>query len=119
MSIAARPDSPNRPKGMFSAGEVSRLCGVPHRTVDFWARMKVVVPDIEAQGAGTDRWYSADSVVAVMICGKVGLSLTNRRQLVEAFRADPWPPHGILRYRISPMLEVFVNVARIRVEVTR
>ena len=54
--------------GEFLTGEASRLTGVSHRTIDFWAKSKLIVPSIaDANGTGSDRLYSFDDLVLLRV----------------------------------------------------
>jgi DNA-binding transcriptional MerR regulator len=50
----------------FSSGEVVRLTGISYRTLDYWARTKLIPPAVsQANGTGTERKYSFDDLVKI------------------------------------------------------
>jgi DNA-binding transcriptional MerR regulator len=57
-----------KPKTAFSTGEAAHIAGVSHRTVDYWARTRLVVPSVaEATGAGITRLYDFKDLVALRV----------------------------------------------------
>jgi DNA-binding transcriptional MerR regulator len=71
----------------FSAGEASRITGVPYRNIDHWARTKFIVPSIsEAKGTGTERKYAFDDLVALRVARELrqaGISTQALRRVVK------------------------------------
>lgn len=53
---------------VFLAGQASRITGVPHRTIDYWAKSGLVKPTIQdASGTGTDRIYNFRDLVILRL----------------------------------------------------
>jgi DNA-binding transcriptional MerR regulator len=77
-------------KESFSAGEATKLAGVPYRTLDHWARTKFIVPSIsEAQGTGTERKYGFNDLVALRVARELrdaGISTQALRRVVDFLR---------------------------------
>lgn len=75
----------------FSAGQASRVTGVPYRNIDHWARTKFIVPSIsDASGTGTERRYSFDDLVALRVARELrqaGVSTQALRRIVEFLKA--------------------------------
>jgi DNA-binding transcriptional MerR regulator len=71
----------------FSAGEASRIAGVPYRNIDHWARTKFIVPSIsDANGTGTERKYAFDDLVALRVARELrqaGISTQALRRVVQ------------------------------------
>jgi DNA-binding transcriptional MerR regulator len=74
----------------FSTGEVSRITGVPMRTLDYWARTRFLVPGVEqAKGTGTERKYAFRDLVALGTAKQLrgaGLSTQALRHVVASVR---------------------------------
>jgi len=55
-------------KSSYSTGEAARLSGVPHRTVDYWAKTGLVAPSVaNTAGSGISRLYSFKDLVALRV----------------------------------------------------
>jgi DNA-binding transcriptional MerR regulator len=82
-------------KKSFSTREAARVSGVSHRTVDYWAKTKLLVPSIaDANGTGTDRLYSFDDLVALRVVRELrqaGISTQALREVVKKLREKGWP----------------------------
>ena len=74
-------------KESFSAGEASRLTGVPYRTLDHWARTKFIIPSVsEATGTGSDRQYAFNDLVSLRVAHELrqaGISTQALRLVVD------------------------------------
>jgi DNA-binding transcriptional MerR regulator len=77
-------------KESFSTSEAARLTGVPHRTVDYWAKTKLIAPSIaDANGIGTDRLYDFSDLVALRVAHhlrKAGISTQALRKALGRLR---------------------------------
>lgn len=75
----------------YSAGQASRLAGVPYRTLDYWARTRFIVPSAaEASGTGSERRYTFKDLVALRIVRDLrsgGVSTRALRRVVEFLRS--------------------------------
>jgi DNA-binding transcriptional MerR regulator len=84
-----------RLKNSFSTREAATVTGVSHRTVDYWARTKLIVPSIaDAHGVGTDRTYSFDDLLALHAARELreaGISTRMLRLALEHLRARGYP----------------------------
>src|SRR6266700_7498201 len=82
-------------KKSFSTREAAQITGVSHRTVDFWAKTKLIVPSIaDANGTGTDRLYNFDDLVALRVARELrqaGISTQSLRKVVKHLRENGWP----------------------------
>lgn len=82
-------------KKSFSTSEAAQISGVSHRTVDYWAKTKLIVPSIaDANGAGTDRLYNFDDLVALRVARELrqaGISTQSLRQVVKHLRENGRP----------------------------
>ena len=82
-------------KKSFSTREAAQVSGVSHRTVDYWAKTKLIVPSIaDANGTGTDRLYSFDDLVALRVVRELrlaGISTQALREVVKKLREKGWP----------------------------
>jgi len=115
MSYRATAKSATRPVGLLSSGEVSRLAGCSHRTLDYWARIGLVIPSRDSCGTGTDRWYSKlDLVTARLAVMLSDHSVELRRKAISAFRANP--KRILLEIEVTSVVKLFINIARIRAD---
>lgn len=82
-------------KKSFSTSQAARIAGVSHRTVDYWAKTKLVVPSItDADGTGTDRLYNFEDLVALRVIRELrqgGISTRSLREVVKYLRDNGWP----------------------------
>lgn len=105
MSTTSRPDytaahcimpskATRKERDFFFTGEASRITGVAHRTVDYWARTKLVVPSVaDAKGIGSDRLYNFDDLVALRVARELrlaGISTQKLRKVVRYLRDRGW-----------------------------
>src|SRR5258707_15864687 len=78
-------------KESFSAGEASRITGVPYLTLDHWARTKFIVPSIaDADGIGTERKYAFNDLLTLRVARELreaGVSTQALRKVVERLRS--------------------------------
>ena len=81
-------------KDFFITSEASRVTGVRHRTMDYWAKTKLLVPSIaDAKGTGTDRRYSFDDLVALRVARELrdaGISTQKLRTVVKGLQGKGW-----------------------------
>ncbi len=71
-----------KPKKSFSTREAARISCVTHRTVDYWAKTKLIVPSIaDANGTGSDRLYNFDDLMALRVAGALRESGTSTQAL--------------------------------------
>jgi DNA-binding transcriptional MerR regulator len=90
-------------KKSFSTREAARISGVSHRTVDYWAKTKLIVPSIaDANGTGTDRLYNFDDLMALRVAGALRESGTSTQALrkVIAYLREKGYPKGLSGYRL-------------------
>ena len=82
--------NPTKEKKAFSTGQAAHIARVSHRTVDYWARTKLVVPSVaEATGAGVTRLYDFKDLVALRVAGELreaGISTPARRKALRHVR---------------------------------
>jgi DNA-binding transcriptional MerR regulator len=75
----------------FSAGEASRITGVPYRTLDHWATTKFIAPSIAtADGTGSERKYNFSDLVSLRVARELregGVSTQALRKVVTRLRA--------------------------------
>jgi DNA-binding transcriptional MerR regulator len=103
--------------GLFSSGEASAITGVSQRTIDYWSKIRLVRASIECHGTGSDRWYNFEDLVVLYAIRQspmdaVHAKLSIVRALRDQSRAE------IVEVSLSPLLTVFINVARVREQVT-
>lgn len=107
---------------LYSTGDAVKGTGVSVRNLDYWVRIGLVVPTIEAEGTGTIRGYTFDDLVLLKICGMLSESgVEFRRALlakvrdylsspaVRAGQIDKW-----VHIHISKYYEVVLYVESIR-----
>ena len=74
----------------FSTGDAVRITGVSFRNIDYWARMKFIVPSIaDAKGTGTERKYSFSDLLALRVARELreaGIATQSLRRVVEFLR---------------------------------
>lgn len=79
----------------FSTRRAAEIAGVSHRTVDYWAKTKFIVPSIaDAKGIGTDRLYNFDDLIALRVAGdlrKSGISTQALRSVIDYLRKRGYP----------------------------
>lgn len=77
-------------KDSFSAGEATRITGVPYRTLDLWARTKFIVPSIaDSAGIGSERRYNFSDLLALRVAIELrqgGISTQALRRVIERLR---------------------------------
>jgi len=82
-------------KESFSTSEAARISGVSHRTVDYWAKTKLIVPSItDANGTGTDRRYNFDDLIALRVACALrqsGTSTQALRKVISYLRENGYP----------------------------
>lgn len=100
-------------KDSFSAGEAAKISGVSYRTIDYWARIRFIVPSIaEANGTGTDRRYSFSDLVALRLAKDLrtaGIATRSLHRIVEYLRrpAQNFPTEYLI------MTDREIEIARI------
>ncbi len=74
----------------FASGEAGRIAGIPFRTLDHWARTGFVKPTIQlARGTGSDRLYSRQDILILMIARELrnlGVATAYLARAVKALR---------------------------------
>ncbi len=82
-------------RDVFTTGEAAKVAGVSHRTVDYWARTKLIVPSVaDASGMGRTRLYNFDDLVALRVVRELreaGISTQRLRMVVRYLRKAGWP----------------------------
>src|SRR5439155_10279160 len=88
----------------FSAGEASKISGVPYSNLDYWARTKFIAPSIsEAKGIGTERKYAFNDLVALRVAQQLreaGVSTQALRTIVEFLRNKRGLEHPLAEARL-------------------
>ena len=113
MSFRASAVSKSRPYGLQSAGEVCAQAGCARRTLDHWVRIGLIVPAIDADGTGTDRWFTTDEIVATRLAVILAeLPIYVRRLILKCFRADPEVPR--LLFPLAPNTTLSLDLSAIR-----
>ena len=114
-------NSAKRAEQSFSTGEVSRLTGVSHRTLDFWAKTKFIDASVrQAHGTGSDRLYSFADVVTLCIAGKLrnaGLETAAIAAMLEAgfMTLGVWKRGDVeIRIEIGAIIERLLKEIHIR-----
>jgi DNA-binding transcriptional MerR regulator len=51
--------------------EVIHLTGLTFRQIDYWCRVGIIVPKVEADGSGTKREFSIEQVRAIALCRRL------------------------------------------------
>src|ERR1043166_592551 len=91
-------------KESFSAGEASRISGVPYRNLDYWARTRFIAPSIsEAKGIGTERKYAFNDLVALRVARQLreaGVSTQALRTIVKFLRNKKGLEHPLVEARL-------------------
>jgi DNA-binding transcriptional MerR regulator len=86
----------------FSTSQASRITGVSHRTIDYWAKTGLVKPTIaDANGVGTDRRYDFRDLVVLRLVRELreaGISTQAIRQAVQFMRKHLRDPLSECRY---------------------
>jgi DNA-binding transcriptional MerR regulator len=84
-----------RVRKSFSTSEAAQISGVSHRTVDYWAKTRLIVPSIaDANGTGTDRLYDFDDLMALRVAGALrrsGISTQALRSVLGYLREKGYP----------------------------
>jgi DNA-binding transcriptional MerR regulator len=77
----------------FTAGQASRISGVPYRTLDFWARSGFLAPSAQqANGRGSERRYTVSDLFRLMIAKRLrdgGLSLATCKMILRIAPHNP------------------------------
>src|ERR1700733_3351758 len=83
----------------FSTGDAVRITGVSFRNIDYWARMKFIVPSIaDANGTGTERKYSFSDLLALRVARELreaGISTQSLRRVVDFLRTRKSVTHPL------------------------
>ena len=78
--------------GVWTAGQVARLSGVPYRTVDYWASSGFIEPSVQAaQGRGQWRGYSFRDIVQLRVARRLrdaGISLQGLRKVKQRLQQE-------------------------------
>lgn len=74
----------------FSSKETCKLVSITYRQLDYWAREKIFVPTVEAQGSGSAREYSFTDLVELRVIKKM---LDSGMKLSEVRRATDYIHH--------------------------
>src|SRR6478609_5286564 len=78
----------------YRVPDVTRICGITYRQIDYWARTGLVTPSVrDATGSGTQRLYSFRDLVVLKVVKRLldaGVSLQNIRKAIETLRS-----HGV------------------------
>lgn len=56
---------------MFSTDQVCALASVTYRKMDYWTRMGLVVPAVEAAGSGTCRRFDIDELFIICVIAEL------------------------------------------------
>jgi DNA-binding transcriptional MerR regulator len=78
----------------FTTGKAARIAGVSHRTVDYWAKMGIVVPSItDTAGAGSTRLYDFGDLIALRAARELrdaGISMKAMQSVVAKLKEHGW-----------------------------
>ncbi|MGI5835170.1 MAG: helix-turn-helix domain-containing protein [Chloroflexota bacterium] len=98
-------------KDGFTAGQASKLSGVPYRTLDYWATSRFITPSMAgAKGKGTQRLYSFPDLVALRVAQQLrtaGISLQALRKVVRYLRTRRKTASFANTYLVSDGKDVF------------
>ena len=76
----------------YRVPDVTRICGITYRQLDYWARTGLVTPSVrDAQGSGTQRLYSFQDLVTLKVIKNLldaGVKLQTARQAIDYLRED-------------------------------
>lgn len=53
--------------GYYSGTDAAAIAGATYRKVDYWARLGLLVPAVEAHGSGSARGYTHDQLVQLVV----------------------------------------------------
>lgn len=74
----------------FTTGEAARFSGIPHRTVDYWSKIGLVVPTVaDTTGSGVTRRYDFADLLALRLVKELrraGISIQALRSAVKQIR---------------------------------
>jgi hypothetical protein len=100
---------------MYSTTEAARLTGVALRTVDYWAKCGVASAVVPARGTGSARRYDYADLIVLKAMQQLPCDDVAVRKLIAAeLRNSDLFQVEIFQMPLSPLLEVFINLARIR-----
>lgn len=105
---------------MYSTGEAAELVGATPRNVMYWAKIGLTTPTIPPTGIGSAARYTYTDLLVLSAVAEVAqdTSVSLRRRIAHAMREPGLLEEGLVdvisRVRISPVLEVYINVGRIR-----
>jgi len=112
---------------LFTGREAATITGASYRNVDYWARIDLAAPTIEAQGPGSVRGYTLDDLVILKLCEILAdLKIEVRAEVlkkarnylrspaVKAGQIDEW-----IHIRVSEYLELVLFVERIRRDIQK
>lgn len=78
--------------GGYSTPQVCEITGLTYRMLDYWSRTNLLRASVcEAHGSGTQRRYSRDDVVILLIIKLLlgtGASLQRTRQIIPSLRSE-------------------------------
>lgn len=104
----------SKPKQSFLTGEAALITGVPHRTLDYWAKTKLIVPSIaDAKGIGTDRLYNRDDLLVLRVARELreaGIATAKLRKVISFLRKAR-NPFSESRYLAFGSSVVWVNAS--------
>ena len=100
---------------MFSAMEAVELVGESYSTVHYWACQGIATATIPAKGRGSERRYSFEDVVVLYAMSELShwLDVETRKSIEPALRKAALR-RLVVRCRVSPLVEVSVNLGEIR-----
>lgn len=106
-------------KGFYPMRVAVKVAGVSVRNVDYWARIGLATPKIEAAGAGSDRWYTFNNLVVLAAVAQLQptANIALRRLLVAEIRRNP--SAQFVSVKVGPLVELVCNIERLRVDVRR
>jgi len=56
---------------LLTGREVCALAGITYRQLDYWCRMDVLTPEVDAHGSGSRRAFTRPQARALAVCGRV------------------------------------------------
>jgi len=112
---------------LFTGREAATITGASYRNVDYWARIDLAAPTIEAQGPGSVRGYTLDDLVILKLCELLAdLKIETRTDVlkrartylrspaVKAGQIDEW-----IHIRVSEYLELVLYIESIRRDIRK
>lgn len=101
--------------GPFGAGEVSKLTGLPHGTLDYYDRTEFITPSVrraDRPGAGGRRLYSFNDVVQLKVAKRLkdaGISLQQLRKVQDYLKKFDFTQPFAELYLVTDGRDVFTK----------